>query len=202
MDADVPKMPEKPIAICRTSEEIEKKFQRLYAPGKPGLVVHYGPIAAMNVGTGWEDMGVAVIGGRPVRHGYENKSLDCAFSVNTRARNHNSDSAFLQKLTQTTGLVPRSEWDKIIVFGESGNPRLFTVESVEVVKLGGKNVIVMTGQHTGGNRTREKTVYVSLSGNWKDSYEIGFGGSPDKEKFDAAAANFDKALKTVIWKEE
>ncbi|MBZ0189988.1 MAG: hypothetical protein K8F91_27335 [Candidatus Obscuribacterales bacterium] len=50
--------------------------------------------------------------------------------------------------------------------------------------------------------THEKNVYVSLSGDWKDRYEFGIAGSPDKETFEKQVANFDKALKTIVWRQE
>ncbi|MBZ0187331.1 MAG: hypothetical protein K8F91_13875, partial [Candidatus Obscuribacterales bacterium] len=73
------------------------------------------------------------------------------------------------------------------------------IESIEIVELGGKKVIVMTGviKETG---TREKTIYVSLSGDWKETYEFGIGGSPDKEVFKKQLVKFDAALKTIEWK--
>ncbi|MBZ0186508.1 MAG: hypothetical protein K8F91_09695, partial [Candidatus Obscuribacterales bacterium] len=173
MDADLPRIPEKQVLIAKSDryvdEDIKKINEMIRArKARGGLTVSYGPIAAMDLGPGWEDLGVIVIGGRPVRQGYENKSLDCALSVNFKADNHKSDSAFLQNLTQTTGPVPKSDWHNLrYLFDEAGNSKLFIVHSVDIAELGSKNVVVMTGQHTSGNLTRAKHVYVSLSGDWK-----------------------------------
>lgn len=50
--------------------------------------------------------------------------------------------------------------------------------------------------------TREKTVYVCLSGDWKETYEFGIGGSPDKKVFEKQVVKFDAALKTIKWKQD
>ena len=101
----------------------------------------------------------------------------------------------------TDGAVAKSDFEKVKIFGISGNPRFFDIESIEVVEIGRKKVVTMTGivKRTGA---REKNVYVSLSGDWKARYEFGIAGSPDKEKFEKQVANFDKALKTVVWRKE
>ena len=81
------------------------------------------------------------------------------------------------------------------------NPEFFTVETIEVMPIAGKNVFVMTGKHrkTGD---REKNVYVSIRDDWKETYEVGIGGSTDAEEFKKQVAKFDKALGTVQWKRE
>jgi len=204
MDADIPRIPDKPVTISKTGKSFDEKFKELYKPRKSvaGLVVSYGPIIGMPlVGAGWKDLGVGVIGGRPVGRSYRYENPRCTLTIYFRPTNHKQDdSAFLQKLTQSIGPVPKSKWEEINLFG--GSAGLFSVESVEVVELGGKNVIIMTGQHTKGDRTRAKHVYVSLSGDWKDSYDIAFGGLADSNIFDKQVTMFDKALKKVIWKKE
>jgi len=198
--------PQRPPVVAQLDPEVKRKLDEMYKRKtkpkivKPLKVENVGPIKTMTLGLDWKDLGAGIAGGRPWRHGYRHENPRCTLQVHFRPDNHKSDCTFLQKLTQTTGPVSKSEWDKIIVFGESGNPRLFTIESVEVAKLGGKNVIVMTGQNTELDKSREKTVYVSLSGDWKNSYEFGIGSPADQ--FNKAESLFDEALKTVVWKEK
>ena len=125
------------------------------------------------------------------------------YLTSTPLPNSDEKAKFFTEYTQTnTGLVAKSDFDKLrYLFGTAGNPRLFTIESIEIVELGGKKVFAVSGANA-NTGTREKNIYVSISDDWKETYEFVFAGAPDKEKFKMQVANFDKALKTVVWRKE
>jgi hypothetical protein len=153
----------------------------------------------MDLGHGWEDLGDKVAGGRPAWRIYtREKNPHCNLQIFLKPQEHPLDtSTYLKKLTQKIGPVPKSEWNKIAVFEAANNPDFFTMHSVEVAEIGGKHVIIMSGQNKDEKEAIEKSVYVSLSGDWKESYEFGIGSPADQ--FGQAEKIFDKALKTVRW---
>lgn len=204
MDADFPKNPDH-IMIAKSEQSVEEKYEFLNELARKRgktTVVSYGPILMMELGRDWKDLGVHVIGGRPVWHSFKLEEPHCTLRVYRLPVNHHeSTSSFVRNLVKTTtGPVSKEKWKDMTIFGGAGNPKYFTIESVEVTELGGKKVIAMTGKHTEDGSLR-KGIYVSLSGDWKESYEFGIGTTSDKENFDKAVTRFDQALKTVRWKD-
>ncbi|MDZ4834925.1 MAG: hypothetical protein SGJ27_14200 [Candidatus Melainabacteria bacterium] len=170
-------------------------------------VQNYGPIASMTLGDDWTD-----IGERPNSddkfhggnwHRWRNYKLagdGGTLRVHARSEPCADDDArnYREFIKTHNSAVDKAEYDKFrYLFGMAGNPRFFTVESIEVVELGGIKVVAMSGQNT-EDSSREKTIYVSPSGDWKEAYNFGIGVSAGKD-FDKAVEKFDKALSTVVW---
>ena len=206
MDAKPPeKPPEKPPMVKEMDPETKRLLDLMHSTkGEPSAtILDYGPIKKFDLGIGWEDVGGGRMNPRHRFHTYRHVKDDCFLRVYTTAiNNHDTTAAFVSNLVRITdGPVAKSDFEKVKIFGISGNPRFFDIESIAVVEIGGKKVVTMTGivKRTG---THEKNVYVSLSGDWKDRYEFGIAGSPDKETFEKQVANFDKALKTIVWRQE
>ena len=192
--------------IAKSDQSVEEKYRFLNELARKRgktTVVSYGPILMMELGHDWIDRGVHVIGGRPVWHNFRLEEPRCTLRVYRMPVSNSQKKAdsVHALVSSTAGPVPEDKWQDLrYIFGMSGNPKYFTIESVEVTELGGKKVIAMTGKHTEDGSLR-KGIYVSLSGDWKESYEFGIGTTSDKENFDKAVTRFDQALKTVRWKD-
>ncbi len=206
MDADLPKKVEsKPAAMERQDKEFQKRLQQYHeAPKiKPKTlkITDYGPIASMVLGSDWKDVGGGSSNPRYRFHSYKLVDGDAVLRVNSTPlpRSDSTAKAVASLVDRTDGPVSPSDYEPLRIFGTAGNPKLYTIESVEVVDLGGKKVIAMTGQlkQTG---SREKNIYVSLSGNWTNNHEFGIAGSADRKEFDKQVAVFDKALQTILWR--
>ncbi|MBK9144530.1 MAG: hypothetical protein IPM23_18725 [Candidatus Melainabacteria bacterium] len=205
MDADAPRIPDY-MMIAKGDQTVEEKYgflNELARKRGKTTIVSYGPILMMELGSDWKERGVHVIAGRPAWQNYRLESPLCTLRVYRLPVNHHESTAsFVRDLVEnTTGPVSKEKWRKITIFGGAGNPRFFTIESIEVLELGGKKLISMVGQHIKNDGAREKSIHVSLSGDWKDSYECGIGTTSDRDNFDKAVARFDQALKTVRWKD-
>ncbi|MBX9772387.1 MAG: hypothetical protein K2X29_13510, partial [Candidatus Obscuribacterales bacterium] len=51
------------------------------------------------------------------------------------------------------------------LFGTAGNAKLFKIDAVEVITIGGKKAISMIGAST-ENGHWSKNIYISLTGDW------------------------------------
>lgn len=218
MDAQPPKPP----LVAKLTPEEQSKLDAIHrnrfnkpAYEEPLKVENYGPIKSMILGADWKDLGIwpqpkdlrNKSAGNPFKH-HDYRLVDSQNTGTIRLPYHpKSDSDAraenVKALVDTiSGPVPEAKWSDLDgVFGSAANPQFFTVKSVEVIELNGKKIITMTGIHKSSN-SWEKNVYVSLAGNWRKYYEFGMGSSPDKQIFEKEAAKFDKALKTVIWRNE
>ncbi len=214
MDAEPPKPP----IVAKLTKEEEQRLERIFAearknPPKPKpLIVTNGPFKSMSLEFDWTDLGIwpkpakdfrdkSHGGNRYRHHDYRLIESRCTLRIpnDYKFTNDELSKSMRRLVSQTTGPVQKSEWDNIAVFGMSANPKFFTIESVEVIELADKRVITMTGTNKESG-TREKSFYVSLAGDWKEYYEFGVGGSPDKATFESQLAKLDKALKTIVWK--
>lgn len=212
MDA---KPPERPPLIAQLSPDEQRQLDEIYrnaknAPAVPEVlkVENYGPIKSMTLGPAWKDLGIfPKLNPRSDTGGFRYKHHDYriipdagTLRIPHLPNPHSYENAAKVKAIVDTmdGAIPKDKWSELdSVLGSAANDEFFTIESVAVVKLGGRKVITMTGtlKETG---TREKDVYVSLSGSWTKSYEVGIGVG-HKDNFHDAVSKFDQALKTVVW---
>ncbi len=215
MDA---KPPERPPLVSQLPPDVQRELDDIYknaknAPAVPEVlkVENYGPIKSMTLGPAWKDLGVwprrnpkSDTGGNPYKH-HDYRIIPDAGTLRIPhlPNSHSFENAAKVKALVDTmnGAVPKAKWSELnSVLGSAANSEFFTIESVDVVKLGGRRVITMTGtlKETG---TREKDVYVSLSGTWTKTYEVGIGIGRNDNYHDAVS-KFDHAMKTVEWRTE
>lgn len=177
--------------------------------GEITIVHDYGPIARMTLDDEWIDRGEwpraqdKFHGGNRYRWlSYRLVGEGGALRINALPSPNSDKRAQLYKqFTKRSGRVNESDYDKFrYLFGTSGNPRFVTIESIEVVELGGKKVVAMTETNKESG-SRAKTIYVSPPGDWREAYEISFGVGADKD-FEKALEKFDKALSTIVWRQK
>lgn len=183
------------------------------APPEPLKVENYGPIKSMTLGDDWKDQGIwprsenpldkSHGGNRYKHHDYRLVNADANLCVYFDPKPQFDERAAKTKniVNSITGAVPKEKWSELSwVFGPSANLQFFTIHSVNIIELAEKKIIVMTGvlKRSG---TQEKSIYVSLDGNWNNFYNFVMAIAAD-ENFETTIAEFDKALKTVVWKKE
>ena len=211
--------PEKPPLIAQLDPSVKHDLEqwrknKLKHPDKPKplTVENYGPIKSMTLASDWKDLGIwprsknpldkSHGGNRYKHHDYRLKGSDCTLWIPYDPYPDSHVAKAKAIIDTTTEPVSKEKWSELTgIFGSLPTPHFFTIHSVRISNLAGKRIVELEGIFKKDNHW-EKTIYVSLSGDWNQHYEFGIGGSSDRATFDKEVAKFDKALKTVVWKSE